>query len=294
MKLHQSTHSCVCSICPKPSSALPCGAPGCRSPMRIPRCPCPSAAPPASSPTMWCSPAALSSSPCSPAASRLWPGDAGSMGPSLFCLGSPWPRTWRLWHCPQPPTPLLRQQPWPAASARRFSFCCGAKSTVASVLPAWRCTTRSPSSVESCSPLRFRASAMSTFTGRCSCCQRFRRPWPIAPTDSTSRQKIGPSPPTVGSFPGSSSLSSPSSSWWPATAPPIFAAPTPCWSAPIPPRPPWSAVLCCSRGCGGSLTDCPCPPCTGRRSSSFAAGSSSCRYSALAAIWPAVSARPWA
>lgn len=23
-------------------------------------------------------------------------------------------RTWRLWHCPQPPTPLLRRQPWPA------------------------------------------------------------------------------------------------------------------------------------------------------------------------------------
>ena len=235
MKLHQSTHSCVCSICPKPSSALPCGAPGCRSPMRIPRCPCPSAAPPASSPTMWCSPAALSSSPCSPAASRLWPGDAGSMGPSLFCLGSPWRRTWRLWHCPQPPTPLLRRQPWPAASARPFSFCCGAKSTAASALPAWRCTTRSLSSVGSCLPLCFRASAMSTFTGRYSCCQRFRRPWPIAPTGSTSRQKIGPSPPTAGSFPGSSSLSSPSLSWWPATARLIFAAPIPCWSAPIPP-----------------------------------------------------------
>lgn len=81
----------------------------------------------------------------------------------------------------------------------------------------------------------FRASAMSTFTGLCSYCQRFRRPWPIAPTDSTSRQKIGPSPPTAGSFPGSSSLSSPSLSWWPATARLTFAAPIPCWSAPIPP-----------------------------------------------------------
>lgn len=32
---------------------------------------------------------ALSSSPCSPAASRLWPDDAGSMGSSLSCLDSP-------------------------------------------------------------------------------------------------------------------------------------------------------------------------------------------------------------
>ena len=103
-----------------------------------PRCPCPSVAPPAVPHDVVLAVSAIVIALFQPHRAfgeRRW-----VYGPSLFCLGSPAANVAAL-ALPGNHRAMLRRNSWPAASARPFSFCCGAKSTAASSPTAWRCTT---------------------------------------------------------------------------------------------------------------------------------------------------------